>query len=224
MVRWSRKRAGMTQVQLAAACDMPQSTIARIERGTVMPRSATLLQLLDATGHELLVDRAVGATLDREPIRARLQLSVPQRTKRSLRPAATRVLRRLGRFGVRFILIGTVAEAAHGAPHHAIRTVAVCCAADRANRDRLARALETDARPIRLLDEPIPGEGFEVLARTARPMLVDTGLLVRVASLDDLMRIRRARGRHQDRAALEMLAALRDELDGAEATHSTDVG
>jgi hypothetical protein len=35
-----------------------------------------------------------------------------------------------------------------------------------------------------------------------------------VASLDDLIRMKRAAGRPQDRIAVEWLSALRDELDG----------
>lgn len=38
-------------------------------------------------------------------------------------------------------------------------------------------------------------------------------MTVLVASLDDLMRMKRAAGRAKDRAELEILAALRDELE-----------
>ncbi|MGI8828192.1 MAG: helix-turn-helix domain-containing protein [Candidatus Limnocylindria bacterium] len=48
-LRWARKQAGMTQQQLARAVGMPQPSIARIERGTVLPRTATLTELLAAT-------------------------------------------------------------------------------------------------------------------------------------------------------------------------------
>ena len=212
-VRWARKRARMTQVQLAAACNMPQATVARIERGTVMPRSTTLLQLLEATGHELLVDSATAPTPERESIRARLRQPVARRTQASLTPATANELRRLGRAGVRLVLIGAVAEAAHGAPHRAISTAEICCAPEAANRERLAAVLETDARHIRVIDEPIPGEGFELLARTAEPMQVAAGLRMHVASLADLVRIRRAQGQPADREALAVLSALRDELD-----------
>ena len=220
MVRWARKRAGMTQVQLGAACEVPQSTVARIERGTVIPRTGTLLQLLAATGHELSVDRAIGTDTDREAIRDRLVVPVALRARRSIttkptsrRPAATRILSRLRRFGVRFVLIGELAEAAHGAPLTSVRRAEVVCATDPENRRRLAKALEADGRHVRLIDEPIPGDTFEVLERTATRMLVDVALVVKVASLDDLIRIRRARGGREDQRALELLGALRDELD-----------
>jgi transcriptional regulator with XRE-family HTH domain len=55
-VRWARKRAGMTQHDLARATGMPQPSIARIERGTVISRTATLIALLRATGNRLAVE------------------------------------------------------------------------------------------------------------------------------------------------------------------------
>jgi hypothetical protein len=39
------------------------------------------------------------------------------------------------------------------------------------------------------------------------------GLVVRVSSLDDLIRMKRAASRPQDRIAVEWLSALRDELE-----------
>ncbi len=39
----------MTQHQLAEAVGIPQPSIARIERGTVLPRTETLIALLAAT-------------------------------------------------------------------------------------------------------------------------------------------------------------------------------
>jgi hypothetical protein len=39
------------------------------------------------------------------------------------------------------------------------------------------------------------------------------GLVVRVASLDDLIRMKRAADRPQDRIAVEWLSALRDEIE-----------
>ncbi|MDQ3691542.1 MAG: helix-turn-helix transcriptional regulator [Chloroflexota bacterium] len=46
----------MTQHDLARAVRMPQSSIARIEGGTVVPRTATLMALLQATGLQLVVE------------------------------------------------------------------------------------------------------------------------------------------------------------------------
>jgi transcriptional regulator with XRE-family HTH domain len=67
-VRWARRRAGMTQHALARAVGMPQPSIARIERGTVMPRMTTLLALLEATGHQLAVE-PIGPSVELDAIR-----------------------------------------------------------------------------------------------------------------------------------------------------------
>jgi predicted transcriptional regulator len=51
---------------------MPQPSIARIEAGTVIPRTATLIALLHATGHQLSVvpiDPAVDREDDLYPTR-----------------------------------------------------------------------------------------------------------------------------------------------------------
>ena len=72
-VRWARKRAGMTQHDLAQAVGMPQPSIARIEAGTVIPRTATLLAILEATGHQLIVE-PIGPEADDEAIRHRLRM------------------------------------------------------------------------------------------------------------------------------------------------------
>ena len=64
-VKSARKRAGMTQQDLAHATGMPQPSIARIEAGTVVPRTATLIALLEATGHQLSVV-PINAAVDRE--------------------------------------------------------------------------------------------------------------------------------------------------------------
>jgi predicted transcriptional regulator len=55
-LRWARRQAGMTQQDLAQAAGMPQPSIARIEAGTVSPRTSTLIELLAATGHQLAVE------------------------------------------------------------------------------------------------------------------------------------------------------------------------
>ena len=219
MVKWARRRAGMTQVELARACGMAQPAIARIERGTVTPRSATLLALLRATGHELTVDRAIGEGVDPEPIRQRLRLSGPDRTRRALGIAADRtgtilVLRRLRRFGVRFVLIGPLAEVAHGAPGGIEPAVEICNARDPANLERLAMAVKdlgAAGRALYLDPEPAAGDDFDALVRNAKRTLIDTGLLVHVAALEDLIRIRRSRAGAADREALDVLGALRDQ-------------
>jgi hypothetical protein len=63
-----------------------------------------------------------------------------------------------------------------------------------------------------LLADPDPGLDHQVLASSARRDVV-VGVPVLVASLDDLIAMKRATGRPKDRVELEILGALREELD-----------
>jgi hypothetical protein len=51
---------------------------------------------------------------------------------------------------------------------------------------------------------------YEQLAPTAERMRIGADLEIRVASLDELIRMKRATGRTKDRIELETLSALRD--------------
>jgi hypothetical protein len=145
--------------------------------------------------------------------------------------------------GVRFVLIGGYAGSLRGSPV-ITGDVDICYARDDANLERLARALralaarlrgapedvplQLDARAIKAVDHftfatsagpldclgtPAGTSGFADLDRHATDEVVD-GLTLRVAALDDLIRMKRAAGRPKDRVALEWLSALRDEIDG----------
>ena len=153
------------------------------------------------------------------------------------------ILRTLVEHGVRFVLIGGLAGAVRGSPL-ITGDVDVCYARDRTNLERLAAALRalgarlrgatedvpfqldaatlragdhftfaTALGPLDCLGTPAGTAGFRDLDASATTEDLD-GLRVRVASLDDLIRMKRAAGRPQDRAALEWLAALRDEIAG----------
>jgi hypothetical protein len=151
------------------------------------------------------------------------------------------VIRLLGRHRVRYVLIGGLAAVTHGAPV-ITQDIDACYARDDPNLRRIARALlevhaelrgadpdvplRLDAKMLRagdaftfttdmgwldLLGTPAGTDGYEDLARTA-----DTfdlfGYRVLVASVEDLIRMKRAAGRPKDLLVLEELGALRDEL------------
>ena len=63
-----------------------------------------------------------------------------------------------------------------------------------------------------LLASPDPGFNFDTLDQSAAHAPV-FGVDVRVAGLDDLMAMKRAAGRPKDRIELEILGALREEID-----------
>ena len=72
--------------------------------------------------------------------------------------------------------------------------------------------LNTTFGRLDLLANPDPGLDFEALMRSAE--LLDLfGTRIRIASLDDLIAMKRAAGRPKDRVELEILGALREEID-----------
>lgn len=71
----------------------------------------------------------------------------------------------------------------------------------------------TSAGAFDILATPSGTTGFEDLDTGATSIDLGRGLLVRVASLDDLMRMKRAAGRPKDLIQLEHLGALREEIE-----------
>lgn len=153
-----------------------------------------------------------------------------------------RLLRELNEAGVRYVVIGAFAGRLIGSPT-VTRDLDICHATDEKNLaameivlrrlnarlrgvDRLvpfrldARSLRaspsltltTDAGDLDLLAAPAGTNGYDDLAQTAEATHLD-GLTVLVASIDDLIRMKRAAGRPKDLIELEVLGALRDELD-----------
>ena len=156
-----------------------------------------------------------------------------------------RALRTFRDRGVRFVLIGGYAGAIRGAPL-VTGDLDICYARDASNLDALADALRglgaklrgapedvpfrldaetleagdhftftTKVGPIDCLGTPAGSDGFRDLDVDATDEDLD-GLTVRVASIDDLIRMKRAAGRPQDRVAVEWLSAVRDEIEGGE--------
>lgn len=72
----------------------------------------------------------------------------------------------------------------------------------------------TDVGDLDVLGTPKGTAGYEQLVRDAEPLDLE-GASVRVASLESLVRMKEAAGRAKDRLGLEILAALRDELERA---------
>lgn len=79
ILRYARRRAGLTQRALAAASGTPQETIARIESGASIPRFDTLDHLIEACGFELDVMPRLGVGVDRSLIAAALRRTPEER-------------------------------------------------------------------------------------------------------------------------------------------------
>ena len=153
-----------------------------------------------------------------------------------------RILRELSDAQVRFVVIGAFAGRLLGSPS-ITRDLDVCYARDAQNLESLAQVLvglgarlrgapeETtfilDARTLRagdtftfvtdagdfdIIGTPAGTSGYEELARNAEPMDLD-GIQVQVVAIEDLIRMKRAAGRPKDRIELEVLGALREEIE-----------
>ncbi len=79
MLRYSRRRAGLTQRQLSANAGIPQETIARIESGASDPRVTTLDRLLEACEMGLEVMPRLGIGIDRTQFQRLLDLTPSER-------------------------------------------------------------------------------------------------------------------------------------------------
>lgn len=58
LIREARRRAGLTQAELAARVGTSQSAIARYERGRALPELGTLHRIIEACGFELHLELA----------------------------------------------------------------------------------------------------------------------------------------------------------------------
>lgn len=239
----ARRRAGLSQRALAARAGVAQQEIARYERGRVTPSLERLRALVGACGLELTFglvraddsyDDHVGVALALEPA---LRLERALADAHGLRvaqaaggPAPARadvlgVLAALERAGVRYVLVGELAEVLHGSPLLPLGgTVAIVArAGQREQLDAVIAAadgkpttvmagswidapasftLERHASELRVVPAPAGTQGYEDLRRDATPITVGEQLTVMVASLVDLVRIAEA---GEDRARVPAL-------------------
>jgi transcriptional regulator with XRE-family HTH domain len=93
----ARKRAGLTQRQLASRAGVAQPAVARIESAAVIPRVDTLDRLLAACGETLESRLRLGRGVDRSSIRALLDLSPAQRVRLAVEEARNLDLVAVGR-------------------------------------------------------------------------------------------------------------------------------
>jgi len=153
-----------------------------------------------------------------------------------------RLLKTLLRHDVRFVIIGGIAGRLWGSTT-VTNDLDLCYARDRANLTALAAALRelkaklrgadadlpflADARTLEMgdhftfttiagnldiLGNPAGSGGHDALFRTATIMDLDE-ISVRVASLDDLILMKRAAGRPKDLVEIEILGAVREEIE-----------
>lgn len=147
--------------------------------------------------------------------------------------------------GVEFVVIGGIAGRLHGSSI-VTNDLDICYDRSPENVERLVTVLQEAGATLRGVDEDVPfmldaqtilaGDSFtfntsfgrlDILGSpsgtsgfaglVANSVAYDVGDLdVRVASLDDIIAMKRAAGRPKDLIEVEVLAALRDEIDGAD--------
>lgn len=81
LLRLARKRADLTQRELADRSGVAQPAIARIESGRASPRAATAERLLAACGFRLTIEPRRGEGVDRTAIRELLELTPDARAR-----------------------------------------------------------------------------------------------------------------------------------------------
>jgi len=79
LLRYARRRAGLTQRELAARAGLAQSSIARIENGRVAPSADRLARLVEHCGMRLTAEPAAGRGVDRTAIRELLRRTPAER-------------------------------------------------------------------------------------------------------------------------------------------------
>lgn len=82
-----RKRAGLTQMEVAEKAGLSDRTYADIERGSVNMRIETLLAICDAlciTPNDVLTEEAPSCEQKREELLSRLELCTPQKRNTAL--------------------------------------------------------------------------------------------------------------------------------------------
>ena len=240
----ARRRAGLSQRELATRAGVGQQEIARYERGHVTPSLERLRKLIAACELELTFGLArADASYDRT-ISRMLAASPAQRLARGLEDAESAralgahaqgapapadpvgVLRALGKAGVRYVLIGELAEVLRGSPPLPMSdrvTIVPRTGESEALRDALTAGrgrnasestkslldmdqrwhLEVFCAELTVVPAPKGTHGYQDLCRDATQLAIDEdGLGVMVASLVDLVRISEA---SNDRARMPAL-------------------
>lgn len=202
MILMARRRAQLTQRELASQLGCRQATIARWERGDRQPAFQDVQDVVGACGlqldaHLLPEDRSwwpqIVAQLGRRPVERVRQLSPP-----GVFVDIVAVLKALADARVPVILIGEVAGALHGWPLVLSGNAVEVCALGDAVGAVLERLGASDAAAgtyelpsggrLVITDAPKGTMGYADLARGSESVEVDGGE-VQVAGLLDLLRI-----------------------------------
>jgi transcriptional regulator with XRE-family HTH domain len=200
IILMARRRAELTQRELASRVGCQQATVARWERGDRQPAFQDVTDVVGACGlqlyaHLLSEDRSwwpqIAAQLERTPIQRIRRLTPPG----SLSDVML-VLEALVETQASAVVIGEVAGALHGWPLVLSGGVVEVCARRDELDVMLERLLEMRARTselplgrrLSIIECPPGTSGYDDLARSAESVDINGGTL-RVAGLLDLLRV-----------------------------------
>lgn len=212
-----RRRAGLSQSELAGRLGRPQSTIARWETGHQHPALESVIDALHACDLELTVGLARYDDSYQSEIARQLLLEPGERLQSMAPGWAAPGFDPLGMLGelagqARFVVIGDVAGALHGWPillgERVLQIVPAESAIGRVEDAVRRLGAEPFQEPpegsrrwvlpsgAQLQATLVPGgtRGYGDLARDAQQMEIAPGVSVRVASLIDLIRIAESSG------------------------------
>ncbi len=235
----ARRRAGLSQRELAARSGHEQATIARWESGHNTPTLEVARQVLAACGLELAVHLANHDDSYYPLIADQLRLAPSQRVAALLAGSAfdpAPIARALERHRVPYLLIGALADVLQGSPvAPGDQRYTIVIADEAAARAALQRVLEDLDAQTAPRDDSLPGipgvevwripaaggelaldlyppgaHGYRDLARDADRLALLPALSVPVASLRDLARIAEASPSPRDQARVPALRATRE--------------
>ncbi len=208
-----RRRAGLSQEQLASRLGRTQPTIARWESGYQHPPLESVLEALHVCGLELTVGMARYDDSYVSLIQRQLLLDPAERVRRLARRAGG--FDPIGMLGelaedAQFVVIGRVAGAFNGWPimlgGRALQVVPAASSVEAVHEaarqlggeqageaeDHAQRWVFPTGAELHVSTMPRGTHGYRDLARDATNMLIAPGTSVQVASLIDLIRIAEA--------------------------------
>ena len=233
LLKLCRLSADLTQLELAERLGVSQATVSKLEHSDSNPTIETLDRALRATGRRLELSTAEWQPgIDAATIARHLKLTPAQRLERfATKFDPTRILGRLAARSVSFVVVGDAAVLLSARPHSvteleityptiegnleslsaALGDLGVTAKAkltSEALRAPQSGALSTAAGPVRLRVKPAGLPTYGALRRHAA--VVKLGRVsAPVASIPDLIAMRRATGKPQDLIDVEALEQAR---------------